>query len=104
MLGGRQRGSSSMCWYVQGRITSYTSPGGCSGCVFRGCDEDVVPRAAEKTDDIGSRAGLIRSRRESGVSVSAELKEKWICDSVIDFLTQLLSRLLHRRNFTPALS
>ena len=34
---------------------------------------------------------------------SAELMKKWICDSVIDFLIQLLSRLLHRLNTTPAL-
>lgn len=33
--------------------------------------------------------------------VSAELVEKRICDSVIDFLTQLLSRLFHRLNLTP---
>lgn len=33
---------------------------------------------------------------------SAELAEKWICGSVIDFLTQLLSPLLHRLDFTPA--
>lgn len=64
-------------------------------------------QAAEKTDYIGSsagRAGLIQSRRESGLLASAELVEKWICDSVIDFLTQLLSRLLHKLNTTAALS